>query len=91
MNALDDQQTETLIVNALGDTKWEYRTVEGITAETGLDQTVAGNFLESRKDIVWKSAIPDKQGRDLFTLNNRHSQSKEFWRNLSTFMSKLSS
>lgn len=88
---MDDKQVEALIVRALGDTKWEYRTVEGIAAETKLEASVVAAFLESRKDLVWKSSVPDKKGRDLFTLNNRHSQSKEFWRNLSTFMSKLSS
>ena len=82
---------EEKILKALHDEKWEYRTVEGIAKETALSADVVTQFLESRKDLVWKSAIPDKKGRDLYTVQSRHSQSKEFWRNLSTFMSKLSS
>ena len=82
---------ETVIVAALRDERWEYRTVEGIAKETGLPEEGVRDFLESRREIVWKSSLPDKKGRDLYTLQNRHSQSKEFWRSLTTFMSKSSS
>lgn len=84
-------ETEELILKALRDTRWDYRTVDGVAKETGLSPETVRSFLESKQDLVWKSAVPDKKGRDLYTAQSRHSQSKEFWRNLSTFMSKLSS
>jgi len=83
-------ELEEKILAALRDTRWDYRTVEGIANETGLSQDFVRQFLESRKDIVWKSPIPDKQGHDLYTLHDRHSKSKEFWRNLNTFIFKSS-
>lgn len=82
---------ESQIINALRDPRWDYRTVEGIAEETKIHGEVVRTFLESRRDIVWKSSIPDRQGRDLYTLKERRPQSKEFWRNISIFGSKSSS
>lgn len=79
---------EEKIINALRDKHWDYRTVEGIAKETGIPVDTVRTCLETRKDIVRKSSIPDRLGRDLYTLNNRHSQFKDFWRSLSTFISK---
>ena len=79
---------EEKIINALRDKLWDYRTTEGIAKETGIPVDTVRTFLETHKDIVRKSSIPDRLGRDLYTLNNRHSQVKDFWRSLSTFISK---
>ena len=79
---------EEKIINALRDKRWDYRTSEGIAKETDISINTVRTFLETRKDIVRKSSIPDRLGRDLYTLNKRHSQGKEFWRSLSTFISK---
>lgn len=79
---------EEKIINALRDERWDYRTVEGIAKGTGIPVDTVRTFLKTHKDIVRKSSIPDRLGRDLYTLNNRYSQGKEFWRGLSTFMSK---
>lgn len=83
-------QEEEKIISALRDPRWDYRTIDGIAKDTELTPEQVMSFLESRKDIVWKSNIPDKLGRDLFTLKERVSQSKEFFRNLTTFMTKRS-
>jgi hypothetical protein len=82
---------EDKIIEALRNQQWDYRTAEGIAKEIGLPVDTVRAFLESRKDIVWKSSIPDRRGRDLYTLIERHPQSKDFWRNISTFISKSSS
>jgi hypothetical protein len=82
---------EDKIINALRDKRWDYRTADGIAKETGIPLETVKNFLESRKGTVWKSSIPDRFGRDLYTHNDRRPQNKEFWRNLSTFGSKSSS
>ena len=79
---------EAKIINALRDKRWDYRTTEGIAKETSIPVDTVRTFLETRKDIVRKSSIPDRLDRDLYTLNNRYSQGKEFWRILSTFISK---
>lgn len=84
-------EEEDKIINALRDQRWDYRTVEGIAEETKIPIETVRIFLESRKDIVWKSAMPDRRGRDLYTLNERRPMNKEFWRYISTFASKSSS
>jgi hypothetical protein len=87
---MTDTKTEDAIMRALRDPKWDYRTADGVARETGfpLDQVRA--FLESRTDLVWKSSVPDRRNRDLYTAQSRKAQSKEFWRTLSTFMTKTS-
>lgn len=82
---------EDKIIAALRDQRWDYRTAEGIAKEIGFPIGDVRVFLETRKDVVWKSTIPDRLGRDLYTLLERHPQSKDFWRNLSTFITKTSS
>ena len=79
------------IINALRDNRWDYRTADGIAKETGVPVERVLAFLESRKDIVLKASIPDRLGRDLYTLNDRQSQAKDIWRNVSTFITKVSS
>ena len=83
-------EEEDKIINALRDQHWDYRTAEGIAKETKIPVETVRTFLESRRDIVWKSSVPDRLGRDLYRLNERHPQIKEFWRNISIFMSKTS-
>ena len=82
---------EDKIIKALRDERWDYRTADGISREIGVPVELIKTFLESRKDLVWKSSIPDRLGRDLYTLKERRPESKEFWRTLSTFTTKTSS
>ncbi len=82
---------EDKIKKALSDKRWDYRTVEGLAKELGISADEVKSFLESRRDIVWKSNIPDRNGRDLYTLNERKPESKDFWRNITNFISKSSS
>ena len=81
---------EDKIIKALSDKRWDYRTVDGIAKETDIPVENVMAFLESRKDIVWKSSFPDRLGRELYTLKDRRPQSKYFWHNIFTFISKTS-
>lgn len=83
-------EDENKIIEALRDERWDYRTAEGIAEQIGIKIDIIKSFLDSNKDIVWKSAIPDRLGRDLYTLLERKPQSKDLWRNISTFISKSS-
>lgn len=81
-------ESEEKILAALRDKRWDYRTVEGIAEDTALPPDFVLKFLESRTDIVLKSAVPDRQGHDLYTLLERQSKSKDFWRSFGKFTSK---
>ena len=84
-------ENENKIIEALRDERWDYRTAEGIAEQIGIKIDFVKSFLDSNKDIVWKSTIPDRLGRDLYTLVERKPQKKDLWRNISTFISKSSS
>jgi hypothetical protein len=85
-----EQSSEEKILAALLDKRWDYRTAEGIVKETGVPFDQVRAFLESRTDVVWKSSVPDRKDRDLYTAQSRKAQSKDFWHTLSTFISKSS-
>ncbi len=78
------------IINALSNTRWDYRTAEGIAKETDIPIETVRTFVESQIDIVWKSSVLDPHGRALYMLKDRRPLSKEFWRNISIFISKTS-
>jgi hypothetical protein len=79
------------IINALRDERWDYRTADAIAKETGVPVERVLEFLESRNDIVLKASLPDRLGRDLYTFRDRQSLTNNFWRNFSTFTTKVSS
>ena len=84
----ESEQKADNIIRALGDNRWDYRTSKGIAEQTGLDMAFIDQFLNTRKDLVWKSAVPDRTGKELYTLKNRQSKIKDLLRNIRTFVSK---
>jgi len=55
------------VVRALENPKWDWRTIDGISEETGIDPHQVAlilTFLPNIVDIV-QSSVPDKQGRPL--------------------------
>jgi len=87
-NMTNSKSVEERILQSLQDPNWDYRTVDGIAKETGEAASNIEAFLEAHPESVWKSRIPDRQGRSLYTVKGRRAQSKEFWRALSTYIRK---
>lgn len=84
---LDDKGRQ--VVRALENPKYDWRTIDGIAEETGIDSYQVSQilrFLPSAVDIV-KSSIPDKQGRQLFTTRNHYNKTQNF---ASRFLSAFS-
>ncbi len=64
------------VVRALENPKWDWRTIGGISEETGIDAHQVAlilTFLPNMVDIV-QSSVPDKQGRPLFTTRNHYNK-----------------
>lgn len=55
------------VLNALEDPRWDWRTVEGLSEETGLPEDEVRRILESDPDEIIRSRTPDKGGRTLYT------------------------
>ena len=78
------------IINALRGERWDYRTIDGISNETGISPVEVKDYLLHNKDKVWKSSLPDRKGNTLFTFIDRKPLDNDLWRSLSTFISKSS-
>jgi hypothetical protein len=67
-----------MILKALGDPQWDWRTVEGMSEDTGLPERQIIDFIESSPDKVIRSQTPDERGRALYMTRQRYSKKRGF-------------
>jgi hypothetical protein len=77
-----------LVIRALADPRWDFRTIDGIAADTGLSEDEVAAILTSLGDEVRRSEVPDKKGRALFTLRSRPVTAMERLAKLRNFLAK---
>jgi HEPN domain-containing protein len=70
------------ILAALAKPSYSWRTVEGMSRETGIESARVLQIIESMPDLVIKSRIPDAEGRALYT-------TREYCRKTHSFMERL--
>ncbi len=68
------------VLQALNAPKYDWRTVRGISLETGLDAAEVIDILAqlSEDDQVVKSNVPSKEGVDLYTARQRFREKGKF-------------
>lgn len=69
---LDDKGQQ--VVRALENPQYDWRTIDGISEETGIDPHQVDlilTFLPNVVDVV-ESSVPDKKGRRLFTTRKHY-------------------
>ena len=52
---------------SLEDKRYKWRTMRGVTEETGLSQKEVQELMSDHSDTIIKSSIPAESGEDLFT------------------------
>ena len=62
------------IMNALEDPRWNWRTVDGISRETGIPGDEIRHFLSRSGRRVVRSVARDRNGRPLFTTRKRYRE-----------------
>lgn len=62
------------IIGALENPKYDWRTIEGIAEETGIDRDQVSLILQRIWSLgnVVESSVPDKKGRPLFTTRKHY-------------------
>src|ERR1700682_4698259 len=60
-----------IVVRALEDPNYEWRTVEGVAEQTGLEEANGREALEELNGEIIRSSVPDESGRNLYT-NRKH-------------------
>ena len=66
-----DEREEALF-RALEDEEWDWRTIAAIERESGMSEEEVSRTLEKDKEYIKKSSIPDKTGKELYTLKSRY-------------------
>jgi hypothetical protein len=76
------------IINALSNPKFSWRTLDGVSRETGLKQDEILKFIESNPNLFIKSRISDEKGRALYATREHYRKSNTIWqRTLDQFKS----
>jgi hypothetical protein len=65
------------VLAALANEKYQWRTIDGITRETGLSRQEVASILASElADVVIRSAVKDRHGRTLYTTRIRYKKTR---------------
>lgn len=75
------------VLAALETPDYDWRTVEGISAETGLGQAEVAQILSLLSDEVVQSSVPNKKGQALFTTRRHYYSSRSFAQRLLSVLS----
>ena len=70
----DPSTAASRIMRALEDPRWDWRTVDGISRETGIPPAEIRGFLSDSGRSVVRSVARDPQGRPLFTTRKRYRE-----------------
>lgn len=76
------------VFKALANPEWDFRTVRGLINETGLSPTEIHKIFSSYPQLVRKSLVPSREGRDIYALHSRGNAVKETLNVVRAFMSK---
>ncbi len=74
------QKEKMLVLGALNNPEYEWRTIPGIAEETGLDSETVANALSGFKAGVVRSSRFTRDGRALYTTRSRYEEATPFWR-----------
>lgn len=72
-----------LVLKALEDPNWDWRTVEGVAQSTGLPEDRVQKILESSARVI-RSTVPDDRGRSLYTTRQHYKKRRSFLDSLRT-------
>lgn len=60
-------ETGQLVISALEDPRYEWRSIEGVSLQTGLSEDQVRRIIVEMGDKIVRSSIPDDKGRSLYT------------------------
>ena len=75
-NANPNLDRRNIVVRALEDPNYEWRTVEGVAEQTGLEEANVRETLEELDGEIIRSSVPDESGRNLYTTRKHYRQTQ---------------
>ncbi|MEW5715482.1 hypothetical protein AB1462_24395 [Pseudomonas sp. SB113] len=67
------------VISALSETKYKWRTVSGISKETGLPADKIMDIIISNTDLIIQSSALSPEGEALFTSREKHQKETSAW------------
>ena len=67
-----DASLANAVLQALEDSRYEWRTIDGISQQTGIPAKKVQEILEKLPTEVVRSSIPDESGRNLYTTRKHY-------------------
>ena len=69
-----DENCINSIVLALEDSRYDWRSVDGVSEQTGIPATQVREALENQMPEIVRSSVPDELGRALYTTRKHYRQ-----------------
>lgn len=76
------EQQLTLVLKALANENFKWRTVEGVAEETGLSANLVLEIISSNKEKIAKSSIPTEDYKDLYTTREHFLKKASYYEKL---------
>lgn len=89
METQSKEQKVQGVTQALESPEYDWRTVDGISADTGLDRDTISNLLQEMGNELIKSSVPDNKGRSLYTTRKHYKKSQPLWNRIVTSVSDV--
>lgn len=67
-----------VVLKALEDPRWDWRTVQGVARDTGIPENEIFAIIESSPDEVIRSRIRDEQGQALYATRQHYTKRRQF-------------
>lgn len=73
-----------LVLKALEDPNWDWRTTQGVAQSTGVSEDRVRQIVESSPGVVIRSQVPDEHGRALYASRRHYKRRRSFLDSLRT-------
>jgi hypothetical protein len=67
------------VISALGETKYKWRTISGISKETGISAEKIQEIITSNPEHIIQSSALSPEGEALFTTREKHQKETSTW------------
>lgn len=71
-----DPNHRNIVIRALEDPNYEWRTAEGVAEQTGLPLASVRQILGELNGEIIRSSIPDESGRNLYTTRRHYRETQ---------------
>lgn len=71
---VNEQDIEQLILDALADNRYKWRTLHGLAAQVGVPENEVLQVITNNSDRIVQSSIPSTEGSTLFTTREHFHQ-----------------